>query len=596
MKKILLVTPALTQLNTSYPATCHLTGFLHSRGIAAEQMDLSIELIQELFTRANLEKIFQAAAISSLSKTHKIILSQADFYLQSIEPVMQFLSGRDSSLATRLSNRDFWPDSKRLPAEDELEWAFGLIGNHDRATHLCSLFLKNISELIQQTIDPHFELIRYAESLCLRLPEFAALENELQKPPSLIDKLMLDIFSKKIAESKPDLVGFSVPFPGNLFSALRCAQWLKKEYPAIKTVMGGGYVNTELRSLTDPKVFDYIDYFTFDDGELPLLRLMEDGELIRTLFRDEQGNIQRINFESTENIPFAECGTPSYEGLLQNKYINLIELSNPMHALWSNGRWNKIILAHGCYWGKCAFCDGTLDYIKRYEKAPIELIVDRMEEIMRQTGQSGFHFVDEAASPVMLRKLAEEIIRRKLTVSYWTNVRFEKSFTPELTYLMSKSGCIAVSGGLEVASPRILKLINKGITIEIASESMKNLAEAGIMTHAYLMYGFPTETAQETIESLEVVRGLFENGWIQSAFWHRYAMTIHSPSGQNPENVGAQRVDTPAGSFANNEIPFTSGHEIDLDYYAKGLNLATYNYMQGTGYDVNVKKWFNPKQ
>jgi hypothetical protein len=278
--------------------------------------------------------------------------------------------------------------------------------------------------------------------------------------------------------------------------------------------------------------------------------------------------------------------------LLKNNYLNLIELPNPMHALWSNGRWNKMMLAHGCYWGKCAFCDGTLDYIHRYETAPIELIVDRMETIMQQTGQSGFHFVDEAASPALLRKLAEEILKRKLTVSYWTNIRFEKSFTPELCYILSQSGCIAISGGLEVASPRVLKLINKGITIETARESMKNLAEAGIMTHAYLMYGFPTETAQETIDSLEVVRDLFENGYIQSAFWHRYAMTIHSPSGQCPKSAGAKHIETPKGSFANNEIPFTIANEIDLDFYGKGLNLATYNYMQGIGFDVDVKKWF----
>ena len=594
MKKILFVTPPLTQLNTSYPATCHLTGFLRSRGFDAEQMDLSIELIQELFTKKNLETIFQTLALKKLTKSHKIILSQAYFYLQTIEPVMRFISGGDSSLATRFSNRDFWPDNKRLPDEDELEWAFGIIGNHDRATHLCSLFLKNISEIIQQNIDPHFELIRYAESLCLRLPEFDPLEKELQKPLSFIDMLMLNIFSKKISECEPEIVGFSVPFPGNLFSALRCAQWLKNEYPGIKTVLGGGYVNTELRSLTDPKIFDYFDFLTYDDGELPIMRIMEGAEMIRTLYRNAQGDIQRVNFDSTENIAFAEIGTPDYEGLLKNKYLNMIEISNPMHALWSNGRWNKIILAHGCYWGKCAFCDGTLDYIKRYERAPIELIVDRMEEIMLQTGQSGFHFVDEAASPLMLKKLAEEILKRKLTVSYWTNVRFEKSFTSELTYLMATSGCIAVSGGLEVASARILKLINKGITIETASDSMKNFAEAGIMTHAYLMYGFPTETAQETIESLDVVRGLFENGWIQSAFWHRYAMTIHSPSGQEPENVGAKRVVTIPGTFANNEIPFSTANEIDLDYYGKGLNLATYNFMHGTGYDVAVMKWFNP--
>ena len=590
--KILLVTPPLTQLNTPYPATCHLLGFLRSEGIEAEQMDLSIELIDALFKRDKLAEIFDAASQLKLSKQHKIILQQADFYLRTIEPVMRFLSGQDSSLAQRFCNRDFWPASKRLPSDDDLEWGFGMIGNHDRATHLCTLFLKDLCDFINQTIDPHFELIRYAESLCLRLPEFDPLQAELEKTPSLIDKLMLDIFARRIAKSNPGMVGFSVPFPGNLYSALRCAQWLKIHTPEIKIVMGGGYVNTELRQLSDPTIFDYIDYLTFDDGELPLLRLIKGEEMIRTLYRNETGEIIRVNFDSKENVPFSRIGAPDYDGLLQNKYLNLIELTNPMHALWSNGRWNKMMLAHGCYWGKCAFCDGSLDYILRYEQAPIGLIVDRMETLMQQTGQSGFHFVDEAAPPALLRKLAEEILRRKLTVSYWTNVRFEKSFTSELCYLMAQSGCIAISGGLEVASPRILKLINKGITIETARESMKNFAGAGIMTHAYLMYGFPTETAQETIDSLEVVRGLFENGWIQSAFWHRYAMTIHSPSGLHPESVGAQSLQQSPNPFANNEIPFTTPHEIDLDYFGKGLNLATYNYMQGAGYELKVKDWF----
>lgn len=594
--KALLVTPPLTQLNTPYPATCHLLGFLHSRNHNAEQMDLGIELIGRLFTGTMLKRIFEAASQHSrLSKANRIILQQADFYIRTIDPVMRFLGGKDATLAQRFCELTFWPESKRLPSDEDLEWGFGLIGNYDRATHLCTLFLKDLCDFINSTIDPHFELIRYAESLCLRLPEFRPLQNELQKPHTLIDTLMLDIFSQRMTLCKPDLVGFSVPFPGNLYSALRCAQWIRQNFSQVKIVMGGGYVNTELRSLTDPALFDFIDYLVFDDGELPLLRIMDGGELIRTLYRDDAGAIIRVNFDSKENIPFAESGTPSYEGLLQNNYINMIELTNPMHALWSNGKWNKLMLAHGCYWGKCAFCDGALDYVKRFDQAPVELIVDRMEAVIAQTGQTGFHFVDEAAPPALLRKLAEEIIRRKLTVSYWTNVRFEKSYTPELCYLLAQSGCIAISGGLEVASPRILKMINKGITVESASESMRNFTEAGIMTHAYLMYGFPTETARETIDSLEVVRNLFANGWIQSAFWHRYAMTIHSPSGICPESVGAKHVDQPLAPFANNEIPFTTSQEIDLDFYGKGLNLATYNYMQGAGYDIPVKKWFNSK-
>src|SRR5665647_277592 len=557
--KILLVTPPLTQLNTPYPATCHLVGFLRSQGLVVEQMDMSIELINALFTRQKLEEIFELVSTQSkLSKPNRILLQNADFYAKTIEPVMRFLGGKDSSLAQRFCSLEFWPQSKRLPNDDDLEWGFGMIGNHDRATHLCTLFLKDLCDFINQTIDSRFELIRYAESLCLRLPEFEPLQQELNKPLSIVDELMLDLFSNRMADSKPDMVGFTIPFPGNLYSALRCAQWTKQYHPNIKIVLGGGYVNTELRSISDSTIFDYTDYITFDDGELPLLRLLTGGELIRTLYRSETGEIVRVNFDSKENVKFTEIGAPDYEELVQNNYINMIELTNPMHALWSNGRWNKMMLAHGCYWGKCAFCDGGLDYINRYESAPIQLIVDRMETIMRQTGQSGFHFVDEAAPPALLRKLSEEITRRKLTVSYWTNVRFEKSFTPELCYLMAQSGCIAISGRLEVASPRILKLINKGITIETARESMKNFADAGIMTHAYLMYGFPTETAQETLDSLEVVRSLFEDGYIQSAFWHRYAMTIHSPSGQSPESVGAKPINIPSGRFANNEIPFST--------------------------------------
>ncbi len=590
--KILLITPPLTQLNTPYPATMQLLGFLRSQNIAASQADMSIELIESLFTTENLSKIFDLLFEKKLSKPHRILCQHSSFYIRNIEPVMCFLSGRDSSLALRFSDLSYWPVSKRLPNTDDMEWAFGAIGNHDRATHLCTLFLRDICELIQKYIDPHFELIRYAESLCLHLPQFEPLQKELEKPLSFIDNLLITLFSEKVKTLKPDFVGFSVPFPGNLYSALRCAQWLKKHSPSTKVIMGGGYVNTELRQISDPKIFDYIDYLTFDDGELPLLRILTGGTCIRTILRSETGELERINFDSIENIRFSDTGTPNYDGVLENNYINLIELTNPMHALWSNGRWNKMTLAHGCYWAKCAFCDGTLDYIKRFEKAPVELLVDRMETIMQQTGISGFHFTDEAAPPAILRKLAEEILKRGLIVSYWTNIRFEKSFTPELCYLLAQSGCVAVSGGLEVASPRILELINKGITIETARECMKNLSEAGIMTHAYLMYGFPTQTARETIESLEVVRGLFADNYLHSAFWHRYAMTIHSPSGQNPESVGAKSLQKRANIFANNEIPFSTINEIDLDFYGEGLRNATLNYMQGAGFDIDVRKWF----
>ncbi len=321
--------------------------------------------------------------------------------------------------------------------------------------------------------------------------------------------------------------------------------------------------------------------------------------MIRTMHLGSEGNIVHENFDSIENIPFKEIGAPCLDGLLLDHYLDTADTANPMQRIWSNGRWNKLMMAHGCYWAKCSFCDTKLDYIGRYDAAPATEIADRMESLMAQSGESGFHFVDEAAPPAILRGLAEEILRRQMCVSYWTNIRFEKVYTQELCYLMAQSGCVAVSGGIEVASERVLKLINKGVSVASVRETLTHFRDNGIMVHAYLMYGFPSETEKELYESLETVRDMFADGLIQSAFWHRYAMTCHSPSGQCPASVGARWAE-PAqdgkepqyAPFANNEIPFVDDNAPDWNRFEEGLNLATYNYMRGAGFDMPVKKWF----
>lgn len=599
---ILLIQPPLTQLNTPYPAITHLTGFLRSKGIDAEQCDIGIELIDRLFTRENLAKIFaQAEEICGFgtekhtSKNTRKILNNKYLYINKVEDVIAFLRGKKQSNATLFSRSDFWEGMPRLEADEELEYDYGTAGNYDRAKYLCSLFIKNITDIIQ-IVDPHFELIRYAEHLCTYIYKFDIIERELHKPHSIVTDLTLNILEEKIEKYKPEYIGFSVPFPGNLLQCIKCAEYIKSHHPQIKTIMGGGYVNTELRKMTDTGVFKYIDFITFDDGELPLLRIVTGGELVRTATAradsEKKTRVIFCNMDSKENIPFGKLPAPTTAGLPMDKYLNFTDSTNPMHRLWSDGKWNKMMLAHGCYWAKCAFCDTTLDYIRRFERCDIGIIVDRMEAMIAETGENGFHFVDEAAPPALLKQLAEEIIKRKLTVSYWTNIRFDRTFTPELCRLLATSGCIAVSGGLEVASPRVLKLINKGVTIESATECIRNLNSNNIMVHTYLMYGFPSQTVSELFDSLGRVRDLFANQLIQSAFWHRYAMTCHSSSGKNPESVNAKAVEQKDNPFANNEIPFIDPLGIDWEQWSEGLNLATYNYMRGTGYDVPLKQWF----
>jgi hypothetical protein len=251
-------------------------------------------------------------------------------------------------------------------------------------------------------------------------------------------------------------------------------------------------------------------------------------------------------------------------------------------------------MAHGCYWGKCTFCDISLDYIKIYEPLTAKILVDRMEELVKQTGENGFHFVDEAAPPALMRAVALEIIKRKLTLTWWTNIRFEKSFSLDLCHLLSASGCIAVSGGLEVASDRLLQLIDKGVTVEQVAKVTRNFSEAGIMVHAYLMYGYPTQTVQETIDSLEMVRQLFEEGVLKSGFWHQFALTAHSPIGLEPEKYQIIPKMNPI-SFANNDIAFKDKTGIDHSQFSFGLKKSLFNFMHGIGFDFPLQDWFDFK-
>jgi radical SAM superfamily enzyme YgiQ (UPF0313 family) len=440
--------------------------------------------------------------------------------------------------------------------------------------------------------------VRYAESLAGSQATFDHLAKALNASPTLVDKTLYALTISVIDKHQPTVVLLSVPFPGAMYGALRIAQTIKAHAPNIRIGMGGGFVNTELRELTDPRLFDFVDYITLDAGERPLLALFEHLQgkrsaqrLVRTFLRNAQGKVQFVNW-SEPDIAFEDVGTPTWDGLPLQSYLSLLDMLNPMHRLWSDGRWNKLTVAHGCYWKKCSFCDVSLDYISRYETVSAATLVDRMERIVAETGQTGFHFVDEAAPPKALKALAQEIIRRKLQVTWWGNIRFEKTFTPELAELLAESGCIAMSGGLEVASDRLLELMQKGVTVEQVARVTKGFADAGILVHAYLMYGFPTQTVQDTVDALEYVRQLFETCCIQSGFFHRFTCTVHSPVGKDPAAYGVQLVPLPEVSFAKNDVAFIDSTGTDHDSLGLGLKKALYNYMHGVGLEEDVRSWF----
>ncbi|WP_137935901.1 radical SAM protein [Chitinivorax sp. B] len=615
--RVLSIIPPMTQLNTPYPSTAYLTGFLRSRGFDAVQEDLALALVLKLFSRSGLQAMREVIVTMPAHLRTPLVaeyLEHADRYEATISPVIAFLQGRDSTLAYRICSRHFLPEGPRFASldvyvdpddpegGDPLGWAFGALGGQDRARHLATLYMNDVADVLREAIDPRFEFVRYAESLAQAQPSFDPLAAALAAPHNLVDATLHRLTLDAIKRHQPKLVLLSVPFPGAVYAALRIAQSIKGFDPDIVVGLGGGFVNTELRELREPRLFDHIDYVTLDSGERPLLALLEhlqgqrsQQRLVRTFVRDmDTGQVRYFNWQEPD-IPFDEIGTPTWDGLPIDRYLSLLDMLNPMHRLWSDGRWNKLTVAHGCYWKKCSFCDVTLDYISRYEAASASVLVDRIEAIIAETGQTGFHFVDEAAPPKALKALAQELLRRNLSISWWGNIRFEKSFTPELCQLLADSGCIAVTGGLEVASDRLLQLMKKGVSVDQVARVTSAFTEAGILVHAYLMYGFPTQTVQDTVDALEYVRQMFEAGCIQSGFFHRFVCTVHSPVGQNPQEYGVTLQPLPDITFAKNDVGFIDPTGVDHDRLGVALNKALYNFMHGIGLDQDVRRWFDER-
>ncbi len=608
--RILSIIPPMTQLNTPYPSTAYLTGFLRSRGFKAEQADLSIALALELLSVQGIQAIH--TQVSALPRTQHTVatgyfLEHFESYRTTIEPAIRFLQGRDPSLAHRIGSRHYLPEGPRFAsldryiddqrhAGDALAWAFGALGLQDRAKHIATLYLNDLADVIRDAIDSRFEFVRYAESLAASQPTFDQLQTALSAPHNLVDASLHALTLEALSQHQPTLVLITAPFPGNVYGAFRIAQTIRQTHPSTVTVLGGGYCNTELRAMNEPRVFGYFDFITLDAGERPLLALIEHLQDKRPLDRLVRTYTRTHHYvDSGEpDIALSECGTPTYAGLPLHDYLSLLDMLNPMHRLWSDGRWNKLTVAHGCYWKKCSFCDVNLDYISRYDVATTDMLMSRIESLIRETGQTGFHFVDEAAPPKALKSLAHALLQRKLEISWWGNIRFEKSFDAGLCRLLAKSGCIAVTGGLEVASDRLLRLMKKGVSIAQVARVTRAFSDAGILVHAYLMYGFPTQTVQDTVDALEYVRQLFAAGCIHSAFFHRFTCTVHSPVGKHPEQYGVTLSPPLRATFANNDINFTDLTGIDHDVFGAALKKALYNYMLGVGLDLDVREWFEP--
>ena len=664
---VVIIQPPLVQLNSPYPSGAYLASFFRTfsklpEGSSIESVvwkDFSIELFHRIFSPEGLELIFSSSEQRALSlaqqadidgdeetafNLYRYISSSSAWilWINTIKSVLGSSSFSSRELAHEFMFSPFAPRGKRM--DDYLSGLEGEAGADD-AFFLCSLALADLADYITAVFDPHFSLVRYAESLAASEKDFSVLTEKLNGPvmtqffmPLVKDfctELRTRLNSSFLSDTGSPSILFciSVPFPGTFTGALSCAKVLKKEFDSLALIaFGGGYVNTELREVTEPALFTYCDFLSYDRGygsyydffrkgcvlddqNLYKIRycvkgntdntitiaqdVLEHGKIIsqddeRCETSSEYADIRNFENEMTLSI------FPDYEGIDFSRYPRLADDKNPMHRIWSDGSWLKAYLAHGCYWHRCAFCDVTLDYVKAYKKISASTLHKHLLSQAQKTGVYGVHFVDEASPPVSLKEFALEnlsVPTGKQRLSFWGNIRFEKSFTPDLALLLARGGLTAVSGGIEIAAEDGLDAVNKGTDIASLVKVCAAFKEAGILVHAYMIYGFFGETPQMLIDSMETLRQMFASGLLDSAFWHKFVLTRHSKvfsewkqgkhSRLKPIDCGKLVENS---WFAHNDLRFEG--ESKSEKYGLILDTALDAWMHGEALEKSVQSWF----
>lgn len=592
---VLLISPPFVQLNSPYSALPYLKGVLGANGIESTCLDLGIKIANRLFSADGLNVLYEFIASEPKFRNEDIdfFIKHKSEYFETIEPVVSFLKDKNLSHASKIMSLNNLPKWKM--SETAMPRDFVNTDDFEYSRYIVSLYLEDIF-LFYKAVCPEYDLSKYGESLALSPPVFDNIYRSVIQNADMISKLISEQLSKNDFTNF-DIIALTVPFPGTLLGALKTARWFKKNYPDKIIVLGGGYINTELRSLKEPKIFEFVDFICLDDGEMPFIKVheyfnkkIEKKDLVRTFYIEDG----KVIFSGNSDVESAfKRGTPDYSGFNMDDYIPVIETLNPMMRLWSERNTLKLRLARGCYWHKCAFCDTTLPYIKDFQPEEIKNIIQDIKLMTVQTGLSTFHFTDEAIPPALAVKLSIELIREKIEITWWGNIRFDKAFTEDVCKLLYTAGCIAVVGGMESGCDSTLKNMNKGVSVEDAVRTMYNFKSNSILVHAYMIYGFPGETISDLMDSAEILRQLFKEGLLDSAYWHRFALTMHSEIFKYSGKFNISVPNKELNPFANNDVNYIDNSGSGIDDMGNGLKKAVYNFMLGIELDKDIRSWFD---
>lgn len=637
---VLIIQPPLVQLNTPYPGGAYLKSFFSELQAQNPQWNLGeirwIDgcnlLFHTVFSKEGLRHIFSVTEKRALQQAEqweksgghneafnvRRYLSQQDSWIHWIDSIVAILQGSQRELCHEFVASPAVPRGQRM---ENFLAGLDALPSVDDAVILASLALADLADFIGAFFDPSFELVRYGESLATSHKGFQAVEEGLAAPvlQDFYGPIVNRLLQKygRLEENQRLLLCVSCPFPGTLAAALfTCKKFKEALGNKVFVALGGGYVNTELRQVREPALAGYLDALSYDrgygsywdffsclmelDGAGGFPTEIKNHSVYKMKFFGgdvavDQGTVPKPEVVAVED-EFTTSLAPDYSDIDFSKYPRLADSTNPMHRLWSDGAWLKAYLAHGCYWHQCAFCDTSLDYVCSYKKVAIKELYKKLAAQTHDSGVCGVHLVDEAAPPAALRDFALENLKACKPLVFWGNIRYEKVFTRDLADVLSHGGLRAVSGGIEIACGTGLDAVKKGTDLQSIVSACAAFKEAGILTHAYMIYGYWQETPQMLIDSMETLRQLFASGLLDSAFWHKFVLTRHSrafqewKAGLYPDLQPLGLDESEESIFASNDLRF-AGEEKSAKY-GNPLNQALAAWMHGEDLEIPVTKWF----
>ncbi|MBI5308412.1 MAG: radical SAM protein [Planctomycetes bacterium] len=349
-----------------------------------------------------------------------------------------------------------------------------------------------------------------------------------------------------IEREQPAMIGISVVQKKQLIPTFTFCRMIKEKHPDIHITLGGNII-TRMRDILprNTALFRWFDTAILYEGEDAILQVAgaidnhenDFSRLPNLIYKDKHG----IHTNTTvTSVDITRLPPPDFDGLPLNKYF-VPRLILPYLA------------TRGCYWGRCAFCDHSQGYTRKYRAKPVEQIIDEIESLKNNHGCRHFHFTDESYPPALFKRLSQKLIEKKTGISWTTHLRFEKSLMDETVWKeAAESGCKSLYFGYESGSERVLELMNKATNLETIKTILRHSARHGIWNHCMGFFGFPGETREEAEDS---IRFLDENkDFVHSVGFMTFVLGKYSPIAREPDRYGVSAYKNPEWDLA-------------LDYY-----------------------------